>query len=88
MAPKTAQANVNTNTPAQAQTQAPVDAPTDALNGLEAITAMIDGQRLLVQPKRFSSGKLGWYAGGKITLASGETVQVSLNCVIPHSENR
>jgi hypothetical protein len=77
-------------------TAAPVPTPapdTSKLTGLQAFRATakavevtIDGQKLLAQPKEFSTGSYGYFLSGKVVL-DGKRCQVGMNVVIIGSKN-
>jgi hypothetical protein len=53
------------------------------------IEVVIDGQKLIADPREFSTGSLGWNINGKITLQVGEarvSVQVGLNLTLVGSK--
>jgi hypothetical protein len=52
------------------------------LAAAEPLSVTVAGTALVAVPKEFSTGSLGWYAGGKVTVQVGGvpvTVQVGLN---------
>lgn len=54
------------------------------------LTIDLDGNRLTGDPRKFSSGNLGWYLTGKVELeVDGERVwaQVGMNVTIPGSQS-
>lgn len=71
---------------AQAQAQAPAQAGADvftqALADMPVLSGTLAGQNIAAEARKFSTGSRGWYAGGKITLPSGQRVQVSLSAVL------
>ena len=55
----------------------------------KAIEVVIDGQKMIAEPREFSTGSLGWNINGKITLQVGETrvtVQVGMNLTLVGSK--
>jgi hypothetical protein len=58
-------------------------------DGAKPVTVTIDGQTLTAPKKEFSTGSLGWYVNGKITLdvnGVAVPVQVGLNLTIVGSK--
>jgi hypothetical protein len=54
------------------------------------VVVEVAGQKLLVQPKMFSTGSLGWYYNGKVVIDVDGTpcqVQVGLNLTIVGSKD-
>lgn len=49
------------------------------------LEVVIDGQRLLMSPKRFKSGSVGWYLSTKLEL-SGSRSQLSFSAVVVGSK--
>jgi hypothetical protein len=57
--------------------------------GAKPVTVTIDGQTMTATVKEFSTGSLGWYVNGKITLdvnGVAVPVQVGLNLTIVGSK--
>lgn len=53
------------------------------------IEVVIDGQKLIADPREFSTGSLGWNINGKLVLMVGETrvtVQVGMNLTLVGSK--
>jgi hypothetical protein len=53
------------------------------------IEVVIDGQKMIAEPREFSTGSLGWNINGKITLMVGEvrvSVQVGMNLTLVGSK--
>ena len=53
------------------------------------IEVVIDGQKMIADPREFSTGSLGWNINGKITLMVGDTrvtVQVGMNLTLVGSK--
>lgn len=51
----------------------------------ESLPAKIDGYEVILIPKRFKSGSVGWYSGGKIEV-NGVRCQLSLSLVVVGSK--
>jgi hypothetical protein len=57
--------------------------------GARPLVVQIGDQRVVAEPKEFSTGSLGWYAQGKITQDVGGvpvSVQVGLNLTVVNSK--
>lgn len=55
----------------------------------KTVTVLINDQKLMADPKEFSTGSLGWYLNAKVTLEIGGVnipVQVGLNLTIVGSK--
>ena len=55
----------------------------------KAIEVVINGQKMIAEPREFSTGSLGWNINGKLVLQVGETpvtVQVGLNLTLVGSK--
>jgi len=55
----------------------------------KAIEVIINGQKMMAEPREFSTGSLGWYLNGKPTIEVGGTpviVQIGLNMTIAGSK--
>jgi hypothetical protein len=55
----------------------------------QPVTVSINGVPLLAEPREFSTGSLGWYLNGKVSLKVGDEpakVQVGLNLTIVGSK--
>jgi len=51
----------------------------------KAIEVVINGQKMIAEPREFSTGSLGWNINGKLVVQIGETpvtVQVGLNLTL------
>lgn len=58
-------------------------------DGAKAIEVVIAGQKMIAEPREFSTGSLGWNINGKIILQVGDTpvtVQVGLNLTLVGSK--
>lgn len=51
----------------------------------EGVTVVIDGETLKAEPKKFKTGSVGWYLGGKIKVRDMR-VQLSMSLVIVGSK--
>jgi len=55
----------------------------------KAIEVVINGQKMIAEPREFSTGSLGWNINGKLVVQIGETpvtVQVGLNLTLVGSK--
>jgi hypothetical protein len=49
----------------------------------QPVTATVGGVPLIAEPKEFSTGSLGWYCGGKLTLnVDGQQVRVQVGVTL------
>lgn len=74
-------------------TKAPVPTPAPDTSKLQAfrdtakaVEVTMDGQKLLAQPKEFSTGSYGYFLSGKVVI-DGKRCQVGMNMVIIGSKN-